>query len=60
MRAAGWWTTSKTGIQIYTADGTRLGLIPTPNLCANCDFGGADRRRLFIAAEHMLLAIDLR
>ena len=57
----GWvWTTSETGIQIFAPDGTPLGLIPTPNLCANCDFGGADMRRLFIAAEHMLLAIDLR
>jgi gluconolactonase len=54
------WTTSAAGIQVFASDGTRLGLIRTPNLCANCDFGGADRRRLFIAAEHMLLAIDLR
>jgi len=57
----GWvWTTSKTGIQIFASDGTPLGRIPTPNLCANCDLGGIDKRRLFIAAEHMLLAIDLR
>ena len=57
----GWiWTTSKTGIQIFAPDGARLGRIPTPNLCANCDLGGVDGRRLFIAAEHMLLAIDLR
>ena len=57
----GWvWTTSKIGIQIFASDGTPLGRIPTPNLCANCDFGGIDKRRLFIAAEHMLLAIDLR
>ena len=57
----GWvWTTSEAGIQTFAADGTPLGLIETPNLCANCDFGGADDRRLFIAAEHMLLAIDLK
>ena len=56
----GWvWTTSKVGIQIFAADGAPLGLIETPNLCANCDLGGTDKRRLFIAAEHMLLAIDL-
>ena len=59
--ARGWvWTTSQSGIQIFDADGAPLGRIPTPNLCANCDLGGEDRRRLFIAAEHMLLAIDLR
>lgn len=57
----GWiWTTSQSGIQIFADDGTPLGRIPTPNLCANCAFGGADGRRLFIAAEHMLLAVDLR
>ena len=56
----GWiWTTSKVGIQIFAADGAPLGLVETPNLCANCDLGGTDKRRLFIAAEHMLLAIDL-
>ena len=57
----GWvWTTSQSGIQVFAADITPLGLIPTPNVCANCVLGGADGRRLFIAAEHMLLAIDLR
>ena len=57
----GWvWTTSKTGIQVFASDGTPLGMIPAPNVCANCDLGGADGRRLFIAAEHMLLAVDLK
>ena len=57
----GWvWTTSKAGMQIFAADGAKLGLIPTPNVCANCDFGGSDGRRLFIAAKTMLLAVDLR
>ena len=57
----GWiWTTSGSGIQVFTADATPLGLIPTPNSCANCALGGESGRRLFIAAEHMLLALDLR
>ena len=57
----GWvWTTSDSGVQIYAADGGVLGEIPTPNTCANCIFGGADGRRLFIAAEHLLLAVELR
>ena len=57
----GWiWTTSKSGVQIFADDGTPLGDVPTPQLCANCDLGGADGRRLFIASEHRLLAIDLR
>ncbi len=59
--ARGWiWTTSQAGVQVFAADGTRLGMVPTPNLCANCVFGDEDGHRLFIAAEHMLLAIDLR
>ena len=57
----GWiWSTSQSGIQIFAPDGTPLGLIPTPSSCANCDFGGPGGRRLFIAAEHRLLAVDLR
>ncbi len=59
--ARGWlWTTSGSGIQVFADDATPLGLIPTPTSCANCDFGGPDGRRLFIASEHRLLAIDLR
>lgn len=57
----GWiWTTSKSGIQIFDADATLLGEVPTPNLCANCELGGDNGRRLFIASEHRLLTIDLR
>ncbi len=56
----GWlWTTSGNGMHIYAADGHRLGFVPTPGTCSNCAFGGADGRRLFIAAERDLLAIDL-
>ena len=55
----GWiWTTSGSGMQIFDDGGTFLGSIATPNSCANCIFDDAGRR-LFIAAEHMLLAVDL-
>ena len=39
----------------------RLGFVPTPAVVSNCTFGGADGRRLFIAATRYLyfLAIDL-
>ena len=57
----GWiWTTSGNGVQVFDAEATPLGLIPTPNVCANCAFGGRDGQRLFIAAETFLLALDLR
>lgn len=57
----GWlWTTSGTGVHIYDADAKRLGFFPTPNTCANLALGGLDGRRMFIAAETCLLAIDLK
>ena len=56
----GWlWCTAGDGIHIYAPDRTRLGFIPTPATAGNCCFGGADGRRLFIAAEASLIAIDL-
>ena len=56
----GWiWTTAADGIHVLSPDRTRLGYIPTPRVCSNCTFGGADGRRLFIAATDLLLAIDL-
>lgn len=56
----GWiWTTAGDGIHIWTAERERLGFIPTPEVAANCALGGCDGRRLFIAATHSLLAIDL-
>ena len=60
----GWvWTTSKAGMQIFAA--VRPRARPDPDTqdvicCANCDFGGTDGQRLFIAAKTMLLAVDLR
>lgn len=56
----GWlWCTAGDGIHIYAPDRTRLGFIPTPKTAANCCFGGRDGKRLFIAAETHLFAVDL-
>ena len=58
--ARGWvWTSSGAGVQVFSAKGEALGLIPTPHACSNCAFGGADGRRLFITGEESLWAIDL-
>jgi gluconolactonase len=58
--ARGWvWTSSGTGVQVFSAEGEALGLIPTPHSCSNCTFGGTDGRRLFITGEESLWAIDL-
>ncbi|MDQ2877742.1 MAG: SMP-30/gluconolactonase/LRE family protein [Pseudomonadota bacterium] len=56
----GWvWTSAADGVHIWSADRRKLGFIPTPSVVSNCTFGGADGRRLFIAATNYLLAIDL-
>ena len=58
--ARGWvWTGAADGVHIWSADRRKLGFIPTPSVVSNCAFGGADGRRLFIAATQYLLAIDL-
>jgi gluconolactonase len=58
--ARGWvWTSSGAGVQVFSADGEPLGVIPTPHGCTNCAFGGADGRRLFITGDESLWAIDL-
>ncbi|WP_244486549.1 SMP-30/gluconolactonase/LRE family protein [Aureimonas sp. Leaf324] len=48
------------GVRIYDPDGTWLGRIATPGPAANVAFGGAERRRLFIASGTSIHAIDLK
>jgi gluconolactonase len=58
--ARGWiWTSAADGVHIWSPDRRKLGFVRTPSLVSNCAFGGADGRRLFIAATDFLLAIDL-
>ncbi|MCA1791701.1 MAG: SMP-30/gluconolactonase/LRE family protein [Thioalkalivibrio sp.] len=57
--ARGWvWTSSGSGVQVFDADGTPLGIIPTPHTCSNCTFS-PDGRRLFVTGEESLWAVDL-
>lgn len=57
--ARGWlWSSSGSGVQVFSAAGEPLGLIPTPHTCSNCTFG-PDARRLFITGEESLWAIDM-
>ncbi len=48
------------GVQVFTADGTRLGTIPTPKAAANCGFGGVDRHDLLITAVDTVWRVRLR
>jgi len=57
----GWlWICEGDGVHIWSAEREPLGFVPTPCVASNCTFGGADGRRLFIAATRFLFAIDLR
>ena len=58
--ARGWlWTSAADGVHVWSADRRKLGFVPTPAVASNCVLGGADGRRLFIAATRYLLALDL-
>ncbi|MCJ2134150.1 SMP-30/gluconolactonase/LRE family protein [Methylobacterium sp. J-026] len=52
------WTSSEAGIQVFSAEGHRLGLIPTPQVCSNLCFS-PDERTLFVTSKQHLYALDL-
>ncbi|GEP03833.1 SMP-30/gluconolactonase/LRE family protein [Methylobacterium oxalidis] len=55
----GWiWTSSGTGVQVFSDRAEKLGLIPTPQAATNCAFGPGERR-LFITSQQHLYALDL-
>lgn len=51
------WAGAPPGVQIFTSNGERIGLIRLPETCANVCFGGARRNRLFMAASQSLYAV---
>src|SRR5690606_30132740 len=51
------WAGAAPGVQVIAPDGTPIGLIRLPEICANVAFGGARRNRLFMAASQSLYAI---
>lgn len=56
----GWlYVSSDDSIQVFAADGCRLGKIPVPEKVSNCTFGGVAGNRLFITASTSLYAITL-
>jgi gluconolactonase len=50
---------TKAGIEVYRSDGMKWGTIPVPQQPANCGFGGADRKTLYITARTSLYRITL-
>jgi gluconolactonase len=55
--AAGWVGAGYDGVHIFAPDGTRIGQILLPEICANLCFGGAKRNRLFMGASQSLYAV---
>lgn len=53
------FTSSEDSVQVYAPEGTRLGKILVPEICANLTFGGPERDRLFITAGKSLYVINL-
>ena len=51
------WTSSLTGIQVFTPSGEKLGEIQVPEKVANCCFGGADGSTLYICATSSIYRI---
>lgn len=51
------WAGAGRGVIVVAADGTRIGAIRLPEICANVAFGGARRNRLFMTASQSLYAV---
>jgi gluconolactonase len=48
------------GTWVFTPDGTRLGVIRTPEVPANVAFGGSDLRTLFLTARTSIYALRVK
>jgi gluconolactonase len=55
--SAGWAGEGYDGVHVYHPDGTRIGQIHLPEICANLCFGGRHRNRLFMTASQSLYAL---
>jgi len=55
--AAGWAGQPFNGVHVFAPDGTLIGKIHLPEICANLCFGGAKRNRLFMTASQSLYAL---
>ena len=60
MRGNLYVTDSMLGVQVYDSEGIHLGDIVTPEPPANCAFGGADNRTLFITAVTSVYRVQMK
>jgi gluconolactonase len=54
---AGWVGDGYDGVHVFSPDGTRIGMILLPEICANVCFGGEKRNRLFMCGSQSLYAV---
>ncbi|KAF1017403.1 MAG: Gluconolactonase [Stenotrophomonas maltophilia] len=54
------WTTAPGGVRILAPDGTALGHVPLPEPATNLEFGGADRRMLYISTPTSIYRMPTR
>ena len=55
--SAGWAGPGYDGVHVFAPDGTRIGQILLPEICANVCFGGTKRNRLFMTASQSVYAV---
>lgn len=53
------WTSAEDGIHVFDPEGRLLGKVFVPEKVANCEFGGLDRKTLFITASRSLYSIEV-
>lgn len=53
------YITANLGIQVFSPEGKLLGIISCPEQPANCAFGGADNKTLFITARTSLYSVPM-
>lgn len=58
-RAGNIYATALTGVQMFSPDGKRLGTVITPEVAANCAWGDADGKTLYITARTSIYRIRL-
>lgn len=54
------FATGPGGVHVLSPEGKRLGLIATGKAIANCGFGGADRKTLFLTSHDILASVPLK
>lgn len=54
------YTTAGDGVRIYSPEGKRLATITLPEVPANLEFGGEDRKTLFVTARKSLYSLPMK